>query len=457
MVVETLSGLGFVINLKKSIFEPSTVIDFLGFRVDSNRMELLLPKEKEDKVRKACRHMLNQEMASPRNLAHLIGLLTSTLPAITPAPLHYRALQRTRNTALWRNPNYDHLCKIPAEARRDLSWWIEKVEGCNGQRIMPQTPDMTLTSDASREGWGVTFKETRTGGMWMVEERIHHINYLELKAAFLALQTFASHKHNVHIRMRIDNRTAIAYINKKGGTHSQNLSDLAIQVWEWCLSRGITIKAEHIPGRENHEADSESRKGTESSDWMLHPDIFRELDCKWGRFDVDLFVARHNAQLPRFFSYHLDPLAEAVDALSQPWINLCPYAFPPFILLGRVLQKIWREKVRQVVLIAPVWPNQHWYPLLLESASDRPVALPQLPDLLTDPAGENHSLIEDNRLRLAAWRVSGLESVRENFQRGLLASSKPLGDQGQRNLTAVHGGSGVAGAVRGRSVHFQSL
>ena len=49
--------------------------------------------------------------------------------------------------------------------------------------------------------------DIQTGGMWMVEERTHHINYLKFKAAFLALQMFASRKHNVHILMMIDNRT----------------------------------------------------------------------------------------------------------------------------------------------------------------------------------------------------------------------------------------------------------
>ena len=35
-----------------------------------------------------------------RQLAHLIGLLSSSTQAIAPAPLHYRALQRLRNKAL---------------------------------------------------------------------------------------------------------------------------------------------------------------------------------------------------------------------------------------------------------------------------------------------------------------------------------------------------------------------
>ena len=44
-----------------------------------------------------------------------------------------------------------------------------------------------------------------------------------------------------------------------------------------------------------------------------------------------------------------------IDTLAQPWADLQPYAFPLFILLGRCNQKIRQERVRQTVLIAPVW------------------------------------------------------------------------------------------------------
>ena len=156
---------------------------------------------------------------------------------------------------------------------------------------------------------------------------------------------------------------------------------------------------------------------------MLHPGVFQELNVKWGPFDMDLFAAHHNAQLSRFFSYRLDPLAEAVDALNQTWTAMHPYAFPQFILLGRVLQKIWREKIHQAVLIAPIWPNQHWFPLFLESVSDHPIILPNILDLMESPAGETHTLIEQGRLHLAAWRVSGQVSVREVFRGSSHSSS----------------------------------
>ena len=111
VVAQTLTQLGFTINSKKSIFEPSQILDFLGFTVDTRRMILQLLEEVQ-KATKSCRHMLNQSWTSPRNLAHLIGLLTSVQPAVLPAPLHYRALQRSRNRALRNSLDYDRPCRL---------------------------------------------------------------------------------------------------------------------------------------------------------------------------------------------------------------------------------------------------------------------------------------------------------------------------------------------------------
>ena len=315
--------------------------------------------------------MRHQEWVTPRQLAHLIGLLTSTNPAVAPAPLHYRALQRLRNKALKNNQgNYDFQVRRSEESNGDLDWWIHLMPKYNGRPVSRPVADLVLTSDASQTGWGATFQDISTGGAWSREERDSHINLLELKAAFFALQTFASHRRNVHVLLLIDNTTAIAYINSKGVTHSRALSDLALDLWEWCMERKITIHAEHIPGKVSKEADAESRQTLDSSDWKLNSKLFRMLEQEWGPFDVDLFAARHNTQLPRFFSFRPDPQAEAVDALSQSWTNLCPYAFPPFVLIGRTIQKLRKERVPRAVIITPIWPNQPWYPLILENLVD---------------------------------------------------------------------------------------
>ena len=131
---------------------------------------------------------------------------------------------------------------------------------------------------------------------------------------------------------------------------------------------------------------------------------------------MDLFAAHHNKQLKCYFSFCPDPQAERIDALAHPWSNLRPYAFPPFILLGRILHKIEQEGVREVVFIAPVYGQiRRGFSLLLESLVDLPIILPETPALLHNPMEEPHSPVIRNHLGLAAWKVSGVKSKIEVF------------------------------------------
>ena len=118
-----------------------------------------------------------------------------------------------------------------------------------------------ITSDASIQGWGAVCQGVRTGGRWTAEESQSHINMLELKAAFLAIQSFLKEQEAVNVLVRLDNRTAIAYLNRMGSSSLTPLCRLAIQVWDWCLARQIVLRAEYLPGVENTTADWESRHG----------------------------------------------------------------------------------------------------------------------------------------------------------------------------------------------------
>ena len=457
-VARQLEELGFTLNRKKCIWSPTQIIEFLGFIVNSLAMTIHLPHDKIEKIKKECRHVSHKQEVTACQLAHLVGLLSSSIPAIAPAPLHYRALQRLRNSALQQGRgSYDFPTRMDQESMGDLQWWIHEAGKVNGRPIVQPTADLVITSDASMTGWGATYQSMSTGGSWTRQERMCHINLLELKAVFIALQIFAAHHSNCHILSLVDNTTAIAYINHKGGTHSRAMSNLAIEIWEWCMARNLTIHAEHIPGCENIRADMESRRSVDPSDWCLNRTIFKSLEAKWGPFDVDLFAARHNKQLERFFSFRPDPQAEAIDALAQPWTNLRPYAFPPFILLGRIIRKIRQENVKEVVVIAPIWANQSWFPLLLGSLVDLPIALPEMPTLLSNPLGEPHPLILQDRLRLAAWKVSGVKSKIEIFLRKLSRSSALHGGMAPKNPTHLPGQSGYAGAVNGVLIPFQDL
>ena len=90
--------------------------------------------------------------------------------------------------------------------------------------------------------------------------------------------------------------------------------------------------------------------------------------------------------------------ATAVDALAQSWSGHITYMFPPFALVGRCLQKLHREKVEFVVMIALVWRAQHWCPVFLNALVDLPLALPAQTDLLVSCQQEPHPLIQNRHL-----------------------------------------------------------
>lgn len=105
---------------------------------------------------------------------------------------------------------------LSEEARADLNWWVRHLDQSFGKSFLTADPDL-LFSDASMTGWGATDNYCSTGGKWSNQDTGRHINEIELLAAFLTPQYFASASRNCAIRLNIDNTTAVAHINKSGG------------------------------------------------------------------------------------------------------------------------------------------------------------------------------------------------------------------------------------------------
>ena len=83
------------------------------------------------------------------------------------------------------------------------------------------------------------------------------------------------------------------------------------------------------------------------------------------------------------------------------WVEVKGYAFPPFALIGRCLRKLQDQEDSHLVLVAPVWKSQPWYPLLLHLCVASPILLPQYSGLLSRQ-GEIHPL---TNLQLAGWPI----------------------------------------------------
>ncbi len=263
-VIDTLlllDSLGLVIHPERSVLMPSQEIVTLGFLINSVTMTIRLTTAKATDLKKECESLL-QSNKSPtiRWVAKVIGKIVASFPGVMYGPLYYRALEHDKSLALKKaKGNFDATMSLSQEAKKELWWWVKNVETAY-QTLSRKEPQHHITTDASLSGWGAECKGVSTGGTWTESEASHHINYLEMLAILLGLQTFGKDKNGSHIRILCDNTTAVNILNHMGTSHSEPCKGMAKMIWEWCISKSIWISIAHIPGKQNLVADYESRR-----------------------------------------------------------------------------------------------------------------------------------------------------------------------------------------------------
>ena len=443
--------LGFQISEEKSITNPNQVIVHLGFILNSVDMTISLTKEKVDNIKLLSQNILDKSACTIKEAAQLIGTYVSCSVGVQYGPLYYKQLEIEKIDALKNSKgNFGAYMKFSQAAREDIKWWLENHEKFT-KNILQPSPAVVLTTDASLEGWGAHRQNGEcTGGRWLPYEQDQHINYLELKAAKLGLESLCNDVSNVHIHLQLDNVTAVAFINNMGGTHSLTCNEMAREIWLWCTQRNIWLSATHIPGVQNKTADRLSRKFTDRTEWQLDPCIFKKLVNLWGKPEIDLFASRNNYQFKPFVSWHADPEAVAIDAFCLNWESKYVYLFPPFSMLAKAVQKI-QEDQAQALLIAPLWRTQIWFPKIMHMLIRQPVLLPRNKFVLRLP--HNRTLIHPlwQKLKLMACLLSGKDSRTKTFQRGLVKSFSHHGEQIQQSNTefiSISGGDTVQKEIR---------
>ena len=450
-----LENLGFIINYPKSLLDPTQEIDYLGFTINSKTMELRMPGEKIKQIRLEAKKLQEKHSCQAIALSRFLGKLNHACQAIPPAPLFYRNLQLCLQKSLETKDGQDYTAPahLTQSAIEELKWWQKHLTQWNGRCLLSRSPDLIIETDASTTGWGASCQGMRTGGPWSQTERHKHINCLELLAALLAVKSFARGRENIRIHLRMDNTTALTYINKFGGTVSQELNHLTKDLWLWCLDRNISLHATHLSGVQNVTADEESRVMKDRTDWMLCPQVFNKINQQTGPLQVDLFASRLTHQLQDYVSWRPDPEAMATDAFSLDWTKIQGYANPPWNLISRVLAQVRNQKA-QLVLVAPVWKSQVWYPTLLEMLIQEPLLLPNRPGLIQPTHKVNKP---DITPQLAVWVISGLDSKAKGFQKRLLNSSLHHGGKKHQRRTTPYSINGWAGVTNGIAIPFQVI
>ena len=409
---DLFKSLGFCVNYDKSVLLPSRQIEHLGFVLNSANMTVSLTSSKKANLICKCRQVIDDPAPSIRAVAELIGIFVSSFTAVEFGRLHNRHLESEKVQALKRVAgNYDKTFYLSGDAKTEIQWWIDNVDS-QIRHIEHGKFAYILTTDASNLGWGAVFEalpsegaQQSTGGRWTLEEKLEHINGLELKAGLLGLQSFCSNLSNVHIKIFFDNTCAVAYLNHQGGMHSVYCDKLAHSIWAFCQQRNLWVTAAHLPGQLNTLADAKSRIFDDKTEWKLNAQVFQEIVNNFITPEIDLFASRMNHQFKPYVSWFPDPGAKFIDAFTLNWANNVFYAFPPFSIVAQVLRKIEFDGAKGI-LVVPNWATQIWLPLLRRLLLAPPMPLKWHQDLVELPFRQGpHPL--GKKLNLMACYLSG--------------------------------------------------
>lgn len=101
VTTKLFSHLGFTLNQAKSVFQPTQVITFLCFVLNSISMTVALTPGKVEKLCTKANTILEKHSPSIREVSELIGLMVSSFPGVMHGPLFCRQVELDKVMASW--------------------------------------------------------------------------------------------------------------------------------------------------------------------------------------------------------------------------------------------------------------------------------------------------------------------------------------------------------------------
>ena len=371
LLLNTLDLVGFILNRKKSELYLTQDLQFLGIRLRLDLGIAFLPESKAGEIVARARHLSSlRVLLNYTQVSHLLGSLNWASGLIPLGHLYLRPLQRYFHSLGLADRFTPPRRSDPMVLANLLRQWQDPRFLTSGIPIRNFQADFTIFTAASNQGWGAHMGNSKISGTWAPSDRKLHINCLEFKAVMFALQHWAPLLQGHQVMVATDNLTVVSYVNKQGGTPSPTLLRLTVDLFLWLESQSIVVRARHIPGCLNVIADHLSHPNQPiSTEWSLHPEIVNRIFRVWGTPEIDMFA--------------------------------------------------------EVILVAPWWPSQSWFPHLLRLCLEHPLVLPYRRDLLSQ---QDQKYISDGKLfHLHAWRLSCDTTKRQAFQTRSLGSRQPLG------------------------------
>ena len=252
-----LRELGFSIAWDK-VEGPSKSLVFLGVNIDTVKGCLELPPAKLAEFHALVKETRLKRRLSLKQLQVLAGKLNWAAMVVRGGRIYLRRILDVMKPLRASH----HRAIIPSAMHDDLRWWDVFLRTFNGKTLFaPTSMWVNVYVDASLKGGGMAWGKDWAFTHWqsdMPEAADAHINVKETLAVGMAVRRWAPFWGNASVIIHTDNITAKAAINK-GKARSKLAMDMVREIFWWSTIYNFKIRAVHIPGRLNINADAISR------------------------------------------------------------------------------------------------------------------------------------------------------------------------------------------------------
>ena len=260
VLLSLFDSLGIPLSAKKTEGQ-STVIEYLGIFLDTQKMEARLPLEKVNRICEIIDSFHNRNKCTKREILSLLGHMNFACRVIFPGRSfisHLIALS-TKVKKL------HHLIQINNECKLDLEMWSKFLRDWNGVSFfindnITEAADMELYTDATLTSFGGFYKN-----QWFQGDFPEEIFYEQTSMAFFELYPIVmasvlwGHLWNrKRILFHCDNMATVEIITK-GRSKVNSIMKLMRKLTYYAAKHHFIVHAQHIEGIRNNIADSISR------------------------------------------------------------------------------------------------------------------------------------------------------------------------------------------------------
>ena len=355
---------GSIYSIKKSNFNPTQKMTWLGFDWNSENGSFAAASHRVEKIKSTCEALITIDICHVRKLASFIGQIISLLPVVGNCA---RVTTKVSQFCVANAESWEDNVVLSPSIKKEIIFWKENIDILNCRSITMNKPPVifnVIEGDASSTGCGSWLnRENMAARIFSPEERETHSTFRELANVHFSLLAFLPKIKNSTVKFLVDNQSAVHIL--ENGSMKPEMQFFATEVFHFCFKNDIKLKVEWIPREENVLADQASREAdvVDVEDWSLTNSFFEILNNTHGPFSLDAFANFYNNKVKRFYSLFHCPGSAGVDAFTQNWEGENVLMVPPVSAVGRALRHLLLCRAKGV-LVVPRWPSSYFWPLI---------------------------------------------------------------------------------------------